>query len=109
MNLNPELLELAAKMSFNARDLARVYADDRVQEARTFLQDRQTECMRVETDIKRALAVIEELRRLHEQVDAREEHVATRIEELKADILELMQVLGIDTEFHGRRTRLAAE
>nr|WP_111298306.1 DNA repair protein [Paracoccus saliphilus] len=109
INLKPELLELAAKMSFNARDLAQVYADDRVQEARTFIQNRQGECVRLEAEIERALATVAELRGLHEQVDADEERVARRIERLQADILEIMHILGIDPEFHGRRPRLAAE
>lgn len=53
MNLKPKLPELAAKMSFNARELAQIYSEDRVSEAWSFLADRQSECVRLQTEIER--------------------------------------------------------
>ncbi|MFD2175122.1 DNA repair protein [Rhodobacter lacus] len=41
--LEPELLELAAQMSLQSRDLARIYSDEKVARARAFLEARQHE------------------------------------------------------------------
>ena len=41
--LEPEILELAAQMSRISQDLAETYSDEKVDRARTFLQQRQQE------------------------------------------------------------------
>jgi hypothetical protein len=39
--LEPELLEFTAQMSLQSRDFARIYCDDKIKRAKTFLEQRQ--------------------------------------------------------------------
>ncbi|MEL7091647.1 MAG: DNA repair protein [Pseudomonadota bacterium] len=55
--LEPEILELAAKMSFISRDLAEAYSDEKVARARSFLQERQHEIERFNDRLDQARAI----------------------------------------------------
>ena len=59
--LEPELLNLAAKMSFVSRDLAEAYSDERVERARSFLKERQHEVDRFNERLAHAKAIQSEL------------------------------------------------
>jgi hypothetical protein len=47
-HLEPELLKIAAQMSHQSRALARVYSNDRVERAKSFLKQRQEEVNQTE-------------------------------------------------------------
>jgi hypothetical protein len=46
--LEPEILQLAAQMSLQTRDLARTYSDEKVERAKSFLRQRQQEVQLME-------------------------------------------------------------
>ena len=56
-HLEPEILDLAAKMSHISRDLADAYCDDRVSRARSFLKERQYEVDRFNDRLAHARAI----------------------------------------------------
>ncbi|MDQ1848082.1 DNA repair protein [Gemmobacter fulvus] len=96
--LEPELLELAAQMSFQSRDLARAYSEDKVGRARAFLTARQTEADAMAERIKLARMICDELRRWLEDVEAEERRNHDQIKRLEADLREVLPSLGYDFE-----------
>ncbi len=62
-HLEPELLELAAQMSHQSRDIARVYSVDRVERAKIFLKQRQKEVTQTQECLNLARQTCDELRR----------------------------------------------
>lgn len=99
-HLEPEVLELAAQMSFASRDLARVYSDERVGRARTFLQQRQHEADAMAERLALARTITEELRRWLTDIESEERQAQLQIRRLEADLREVLPTLGysFDTE-----------
>lgn len=95
-HLEPELLDLAAEMSFVSRDLARIYADDKVARARTFLTQRQEEVHQVSERLAAARKTCDELRRWLNDIEADEKLAQARIRQLEADLHEILPALGYD-------------
>ena len=93
--LEPEVLELAAQMSHVARDLARVYADDKVAAAREALNHRGDLAAQVERDIARATQATRELARRLAAVEEREEGAEAGIAALEAELDALLPKLGL--------------
>ncbi|THD84448.1 DNA repair protein [Aliigemmobacter aestuarii] len=94
--IEPELLELAAQMSFESRDLARAYSDDKVARARAFLKSRQEEAEQMQDRIKLATYTANELRRWLEDIQAEERQNNEQIRRLEADLREVLPALGYD-------------
>ncbi|HID05605.1 MAG TPA: DNA repair protein [Armatimonadetes bacterium] len=92
--LEPEILELAAQMSHESRDLAETYSDEKVDRARLFLRQRQQEADQLDERLTVARTSIEELRHWLLQVETDESMAAKQIEILEKDLMELLPKLG---------------
>lgn len=97
-HLEPELMQLAAQMSFQSRDLARVYSDEKVERARGFLKQRQEEVQAMQERLAVARKTCDELRRWLTDVEAEERQVQTQMRRLEGDLRELLPALGYDFE-----------
>lgn len=96
--LEPEVLEVAAQMSQQARHLADVYSDEKVTRAKTFLRQRQEEAEKQQDRIVEALHVTQQLSKWAQQVELEESIVASQLsqldERLQATLPELGYTLG---------------
>lgn len=97
-DLEPELLTLAAQMSHESRDLARVYSDDRVARARLFLRQRQEEADRMAERLRLAHMTTQELRRWIADIEAAERRNHAQIRRLEADLREILPALGYEVD-----------
>lgn len=97
-HLEPELLQLAAQMSFASRDLARTYSDDRVARAQGFLKQRQEEAEAMADRIALARRTVDELRRWLTDVESEERKAEVQIKRLEADLREILPQLGYALE-----------
>ena len=95
-HLEPELLQLAAQMSHETRDLARTYSDDKVNRAKTFLKQRQEEAQALTDRLAIARRTCDELRRWLGDIEAEEHKAQTQIKRLEADLKEILPTLGYD-------------
>lgn len=102
-HLEPEILELAAQMSFLSRDLAVVYSDDAVARAKSFLAQRQADVELHRDKIDAALATARDLRAWLEDVEADERRARRQIDRLEADLEELLPKIGFTVERDGAR------
>lgn len=86
-HLEPEILELAAKMSFISRDLAQAYSQDKVQRARAVLQERQHEIEQFNDRLVEAKAIHGEfstwIKRLELEEDVARAHLAQLLDEME--------------------------
>lgn len=101
--LEPELLQLAAQMSFQTRDLARTYSDDRIARARTFLQQRQEEAQALTDRIALARQTVDELRRWLTEIEVEERQAEAQIKRLEADLREILPQIGYAMEAEENR------
>ena len=92
--MEPELLQLAAQMSMQTRDLARAYSDQKVERARIFLRQRQEEAHAMTDRIAIARQTCDELRRWMADIDAEERKNHLQIKRLEADLNEILPGLG---------------
>jgi hypothetical protein len=97
-HLEPELLQLAAAMSFQTRDLARTYSDERVARAREFLKQRQEEAQALTDRIAIARRTTDELRRWLTDIESEERQAEQQIKRLEADLREILPQLGYALE-----------
>ena len=95
-HLEPELLELAAQMSFQSRDLARAYSDDKVARARAFLTARQSDAENLAERIRLARMTCDELRKWLIDIETEERRNHDQIRRLEADLREILPGLGYD-------------
>lgn len=96
--LEPEVLELAAKMSHEARDLADAYSDEKVARARRFLQQRQEEIADYKDQITTVSHTCDQLKRWSAEIDAEERLVKKQLKRLKADLTDVLPALGYALE-----------
>ncbi len=94
--LEPELLQMAAQMSFETRELARAYSDDKVSRAKVFLKQRQEEVQTLTDRIKIARGTCDELRRWATDVEAEERIAQVQMRRLEADLRDILPSLGLD-------------
>ena len=73
--LEPEILEIAAQMSHESRDLADIYSTERVERAQQFLRQRQEEADQMTDRVRTASATCRELKGWLERVESRLEEV----------------------------------
>lgn len=97
-HLEPEILDLAAQMSFQSRDLAKVYSEDKVERARLFLTHRQQEADQMMDRLSAARVTCDELRRWLEDVEAEERIATQQIKRLEDDLMELLPRLGYELD-----------
>ena len=95
-HLEPELLQLAAQMSLETRDLARAYSDDKVNRAKVFLKQRQEEANALTERLGLARRTCDDLRRWLHDIEAEERAAQTQIRRLEADLKEILPTLGYD-------------
>ena len=95
-HLEPELLQLAAQMSHETRDLARTYSDDKVNRAKLFLKQRQEEAVALTDRLAAARRTCDELRRWVADIEAEERTAQQQIRRLEADLKEILPTLGYD-------------
>ena len=92
--LEPEVLEAAAEMSYASRDIAQIYSDENVARARGFLKHRVEEIGLFEERIEHALTVSRELRRLTDEVEVEEAAMDSRLQRLEEEYGDLLTSLG---------------
>ena len=97
-HLEPELLQLAAQMSHETRELARAYSDAKVNRARLFLKQRQEETQALTERLALARRTCDELRRWLADIEAGERQVQVQIRRLEADLKEILPGLGYDVD-----------
>ena len=93
-DLEPELLEIAAQMSFESRDLANRYSDERVNRARSFLQERQHELERFNDRLEHAKAINSEFKVWINRVELEESVAAAKMEGLLQELEEVLPELS---------------
>lgn len=94
--LEPEILQLAAQMSLQTRDLARTYSDEKVERAKGFLRQRQQEVQLMNDRLEVALQTSDELRRWLTDIEVEERHSNAQMKRLEADLREILPKLGYD-------------
>ena len=94
-HLEPEILQMAAQMSFETRELARAYSDDKVGRAKMFLQQRQEEVQSLTDRITTVRSVVNDLRRWVADVEAEERVAQVQMRRIEADLRELLPPLGL--------------
>lgn len=97
-DLEPEILDIAAQMSFQSRDLAKIYSEEKVERAYQFLTHRQEEADKMEDRLEAARRTCDELRRWLEDVEAEERIAAKQIERLESDLMELLPSIGYELD-----------
>ncbi len=95
-HLEPELLQLAAQMSLETRELARAYSDDKVNRAKLFLKQRQEEAHALTERLALARRTCDDLRRWLHDIEAEERAAQVQIKRLEADLREILPTLGYD-------------
>ncbi len=96
--LEPDVLQVAAQMSQQARHLADVYSDDKVERARDFLRQRQQEAERQQERIVEAQHAMTEIRKWAQQVELEESVVASQLARLEEHLVDCMPALGYRLE-----------
>jgi len=88
--LEPELLEMAAQMSHESRDLAEIYSTERVERARHFLRQRQEEAEQMRHRVQAAFTTCSELRLWLERVEIDEDFARSEVARLRHELLDLL-------------------
>ena len=89
-DIQPELLELAAQMGAESRDLARIYSDTKVARAQEMLELRRFEAAEMQERVARALAVTGQIKRLLQDVEMDEAMARSALARLREELDELM-------------------
>ncbi|MDJ1017167.1 MAG: DNA repair protein [Paracoccaceae bacterium] len=107
-NLEPAILELAARMSRVSEDLAHRYSNEAIERARTFLAEREGEASRLQGRIETALAASREIRRWHDRVALEEDIAQSRLDQLINELNELLPEMGLGpvTRKKGKRSEI---
>ena len=95
-SLEPEIMEIAAQMSFISRDLAKVYSDENVGRARGFLRQRQQEVDRFNKRLAAARAIHLELKHWLTQVELDESVAASQLEHLRDELYVVLPELAVE-------------
>lgn len=94
--LEPTVLEVAAQMSHESRDLASVYSEEKVDRARTFLRQRQREIEDYREQIAMAQQTCADLKRWSQQVNVEDSVVSAQMQRLEADLAEILPLIGYE-------------
>jgi len=93
-SLEPQVLELAAQMSQQSRELSDIYSDEKVARAKTFLRQRQEEAERQQTLIVEAHHALRDIRKWSQQVELEESVVASQLSQLEEQLDATLPGLG---------------
>ena len=93
-NLEPQLLEVAAQMSHISRELAEVYATDKVERARAFLKQRQEEVASFNERLARAKEITNDLKHWVHEVELEESVAASQLQRLQDELRDILPELG---------------
>lgn len=93
-HLEPELLQLAAQMSHETRELARAYSDVKVARAKSFLAQRQEEVQALTDRLAIARRTCDELKRWLTDIESDERQAQVQLRRLEADLKEILPGLG---------------
>jgi hypothetical protein len=96
--LEPEILEIAAAMSFASRDLAERYSDERVNRARGFLEQRQFELEQFNDRIEHAKAINLEFKTWMNRIELEENVAAAQMERLLDELERVLPELNSPPE-----------
>ncbi|MGO4908174.1 DNA repair protein [Pseudorhodobacter sp. W20_MBD10_FR17] len=97
-HLEPELLEIAAQMSHQSRDLARIYSIERVERAKTFIKQRQEEVAQTQERLKLARTTCDEIRQWIADIESGERENSKGMRALENDLRDILPTLGYDVE-----------
>ena len=92
--LEPQIMEVAAQMSFISRELAEIYSDDKVERARAFLKQRQQEVELFNRRIDHAKAVTLRLKQWAQDVEMEESVAISQLARLREDLRDILPELG---------------
>lgn len=96
--MEADVLELAAQMSLQARDLAKIYSDEKVARAKSFLAQRQQEAQATEDQIRIARYACDEIRNWLNDVEADERRLSEQFQLLERDLKSVLPALGYELE-----------
>jgi len=99
-HLEHDVMEVAAQMGEQARNLADIYSDEKVARARKFLTQRQEDAERQQERIVEALHICRELKRWSDQVELEESVVASQLAQLDDQLRTILPELGYDATKH---------
>ena len=114
--LEPEVLEMAAQMSHESRELGEIYSTERVERARQFLQQRQEEADQMTERVRAASTACRDLKGRLERVEIEEDGARSELARFKEELEPLLDALelrpvespGSNVEVFSQRT-FAAE
>ncbi|QFT99552.1 hypothetical protein FIU85_19710 [Roseovarius sp. THAF8] len=95
-SLEPQIMEVAAQMSYISRELAEVYSDDKVDRARAFLKQRQQEVEQFNKRLDHAKAVGVRLKQWAQEVEMEESVAVSQLERLRDDLRPILPELGYE-------------
>ena len=93
--LEPEILEIAAQMSHESRDLAEICSTERVDRARHFLRQRQEEAELMRERVEAAHAAVRDLKLWLARVEDDEDVARSDVERLKEELAEILPSLDL--------------
>ncbi len=108
-HLEHDVMEVAAQMSQQARQLADIYSDEKVARAKKFLTERQTEAENQQARIVEALHVCREIKRWADQVELEESVVASQLAQLEDQLHTALPPLGYEVSRRDPAEPAAAE
>jgi chromosome segregation ATPase len=94
--LEPQVLELAAQMSHISKELATVYADEKIDRARSFLKERQKEVELFNDRLDQAKQISTEMKHWLHEVELEESVAAAQLERLRKEMAEIMPEMGTE-------------
>lgn len=103
--LEPEILEIAAQMSHESRDLAEAYSVERVAHARDCLRQRQEEAHVYQERVQQAHAICREIKSWLGKVEVEEAIARSQLQMLKEQLDEILPALGLATDPAGDAER----
>lgn len=103
--LEPGLLELAAQMSHESRDLADIYSDEKIERASAFLRQRKQELEAYQDRITAAHRATSEIKERLAQIDLDENIVEAQLDRLESDLREVLPLVGLDVVSLGKSTK----
>jgi signal transduction histidine kinase len=95
-SLEPQIMEVAAQMSYVSRELAEVYSDDKVDRARAFLKQRQQEVAQFNKRLDHAKAVGVRLKQWARDVEMEGSVAVSQLECLRDDLRPILPELGYE-------------
>ena len=90
-----DVLQLAAQMSVESRELAEIYSDEKVERARSFLRQRQQEVEDYRQRISMAQATAGEMKRWMQAVSVEEGLAEKQLERLQKDLAEITDAMKL--------------